>query len=360
MDERSNHPTPSAIRLTGHLPTLDGWRGVAVLMVIASHAFGATWLRVGELGVSIFFALSGLLICNRLLAEADSGGRVSLRAFYVRRAFRILPPALIFLIVLAILDVPASRRELWSCALFWRNYFLDGGWYTGHFWSLAVEEHFYLIFPIMLVLAGPRRRLAIVAAVVLALIAWRLIDEQWPCPIDRISAVRQYYRSDCRLADLLLGSLTMLLAARLPRRAIRVAAIVGGLVVLAVLCQRRLPWPAVSLPLPWLLLGTVLRPNGFAGRALEWPLLARVGRMSYSLYIWQQLFFDPHQSIRSTGLAWMQDWPWNLVGLAVVATATHLVVERPLTALGRRLAKSVGGRKHLRVGRISYVDRRAA
>ena len=78
-------------RLTGHLPTLDGWRGVAVLMVIVFHAIGwknPAFKPLGGLGVSIFFALSGLLICNRLLAEHGRTGRIDLRGFYIRRAFR--------------------------------------------------------------------------------------------------------------------------------------------------------------------------------------------------------------------------------------------------------------------------------
>jgi peptidoglycan/LPS O-acetylase OafA/YrhL len=348
-------PQPAA-RLTGRLPTLDGWRGVAVLLVIACHAGGAKWFRVGELGVSIFFALSGLLICNRLLAEADRRGRVNLRAFYVRRAFRILPPALIFLCALAVLGVPTADGELWSCVLFWRNYLFGGGWYTGHFWSLAVEEHFYLIFPFLFVLAGPRRRLAVVVCVAAALIAWRLIDDRWPCPLPFVSNIRQYYRSDCRLADLLLGSLTGLLALRVPGRVVRILAVTGGLVAFAVLCQRRLPWLAVSLPLPWLLLGTVLRPNGWAGRALEWAPLSRVGRMSYSLYLWQQLFFDPHHSIASTSLAWIQDWPWNFLALAACATASHFVLEQPLIRLGRRLGNWLMSEKRVEASGV----RRAA
>src|SRR4051794_40093593 len=130
-------------RLTGHLPTLDGWRGVAVLMVIVFHAFGSTvpaLKPLGGLGVSIFFALSGLLICNRLLAEHHKSDRIDLRAFYIRRAFRILPPALVFLATLAVVSalvVPlAYSSELLSCLFFWRNYYTSAGWYTGHFWSL--------------------------------------------------------------------------------------------------------------------------------------------------------------------------------------------------------------------------------
>src|SRR4051794_29594603 len=111
-------PYPTAKRLAGRLPTLDGWRCVAVVMVIAYHGGWARFSRfllVGDLGVSIFFALSGLLICNRLLVEYAQAGRIDLAGFYVRRAFRILPPAVIYLVVLAALG-GADSGELSACA----------------------------------------------------------------------------------------------------------------------------------------------------------------------------------------------------------------------------------------------------
>jgi peptidoglycan/LPS O-acetylase OafA/YrhL len=103
-------------------------------------------------------------------------------------------------------------------------------------------------------------------------------------------------------------------------------------------------------------MGTVFWPAGVPGRVLEWRPLARLGRMSYSLYLWQQLFFDPHNLIRSTGLAWIQDWPWNMLGLAATATVSHLFVERPLTRLGRQLAGALRTRKQT----APMVARRAA
>jgi peptidoglycan/LPS O-acetylase OafA/YrhL len=333
-------------RLTGHLPTLDGWRGVAVLMVIVFHAVGGqvSALRpLGGLGVSIFFALSGLLICNRLLVEHGRTGQIDLRGFYVRRAFRILPPALVFLAVLAVVSAyvapAATPAELFSCLFFWRNYYTGSGWYTGHFWSLAVEEHFYLFFPVLLACAGPRRTLPLAVALAAALLGWRVLDMHWPWLFERTNAVPQYYRTDCRLPDLLLGAVTALLAARVPRWLLWPAAAAGGLALLGRLANLSVPWVAQSMFLPWLLLGTVLRPDGWLGRALEWAPLAWLGRMSYSLYLWQQVFFHGPARFRLDALAPLQDWPWNAVGLLVCAVVSHYLLERPLTRLGRVLAE---------------------
>ena len=105
-------------RLSGHLPTLDGWRGIAVLMVIVYHGLGsgyAVFKPLGGIGVSIFFALSGLLICNRLLVEYDRTGRLDLRGFYIRRAFRILPPAYVYLAALVILGAVSSNELVHAC-----------------------------------------------------------------------------------------------------------------------------------------------------------------------------------------------------------------------------------------------------
>jgi len=148
-----------------YLPTLDGWRALAILAVIFHHAnlFSAgplsdQWIfQNGYEGVDVFFAISGLLICWRLLDEESRRGRISLRNFYIRRAFRILPPAVIYLIAIAILSaiglIHASAKELLASLLFFRNYLVQLGhfsvspWFTGHFWSLSVEEHFYLLLP---------------------------------------------------------------------------------------------------------------------------------------------------------------------------------------------------------------------
>jgi peptidoglycan/LPS O-acetylase OafA/YrhL len=331
-----------------YLPTLDGWRAVAVFMVIACHALGSRLPRFkpfGGEGVSIFFALSGLLICNRLLAEYGRTGRLDLAGFYVRRAFRILPPALAYLAALALLTLAgvgaAAPSELGACLLLCRNYFAgEGWWYTGHFWSLAVEEHFYLFFPVLLAWAGPRRTLPLAVGLALVLIGWRWLDLRWMRLYAWTSAVPQYYRTDCRLPDLLLGAVTALLASRAPAGLVRIAGIAGAAALVARLALGLpVPWTVSSVLLPWMLLSTVQRPAGWVGQTLEWAPLVWVGRRSYSLYLWQQLFFHGPERFRLTGLGPLQDWPWNLLALFACAAASHALLERPLTRLGRSLAR---------------------
>ena len=133
---------------SAYLPTLDGWRAIAVALVVLCHlAEGqAPWRDAsGDLGVSIFFGISGYLICTRLLDEDRSRGRISLRRLYLRRAFRILPPAFAYLTAITLLALLGvfhlSLLEVAAAALFFRNY-VPGNWDSSHFWSLAVEEHF--------------------------------------------------------------------------------------------------------------------------------------------------------------------------------------------------------------------------
>jgi peptidoglycan/LPS O-acetylase OafA/YrhL len=156
------------------LPTLDGWRAIAIAMVVLSHSLttasarggGGGFLnlltfRMGTFGVMLFFAISGYLICTRLLVEEETTGSVSLRSFYIRRVFRILPAAYVYLGTVAVLALARILVVGWAdiagAALFYSNYEESGSWFTGHFWSLALEEHFYLLWPPVLVLLGRKR-----------------------------------------------------------------------------------------------------------------------------------------------------------------------------------------------------------
>ena len=154
---------------SGYIKTLDGWRTIAVGAVILYHAkaitIGPLHLEkiqgFGDRGVQLFFAISGILICSRLLEEQRLHGKISLTGFYIRRVFRIQPAAIAFLGTVGILTLigmlhptlPASLSSLFC----YRNFYEAANSavspddrYTAHFWSLAVEEHFYLLLPSLL------------------------------------------------------------------------------------------------------------------------------------------------------------------------------------------------------------------
>src|ERR1700744_3613314 len=143
-----------------YVPSLDGIRAIAFLLVFVAHA-GLKDIVPGGLGVTIFFFLSGYLITTLLRLEEDQTGTISLREFYIRRAIRILPPMYITLAVVFILSHSGAMRTiptLWSyvaAVLFGTGYFsmlLNGVRWEGAgmetLWSLGVEEHFYLVFPL--------------------------------------------------------------------------------------------------------------------------------------------------------------------------------------------------------------------
>src|SRR5579859_504168 len=174
-----------------YIPTLDGWRAVAIAAVLVCHALNPQVhpfaVQLGYAGVLLFFAISGFLITFRLRAEMVQTGGISFRGFYLRRAFRILPPALFYLATIAVLGlagvIPFSAGDILKSLFFVRNYAAlnfsnAGSWFSLHFWSLSVEEHFYLLWPGVLLLIGLKRARWVAPGLALATMAWRTWDEK--------------------------------------------------------------------------------------------------------------------------------------------------------------------------------------
>jgi peptidoglycan/LPS O-acetylase OafA/YrhL len=345
----------------GYLPTLDGWRAIAIAGVLVDHwtaSFfrGSPWysfLRTGPNGVSLFFAISGFLICSRLLEEEQGFGRISLKGFYIRRACRILPAAFTYLGILALLGVSGllivTPLEWWSCVWFFRNYlppdWIRDGWggYTIHYWSLAVEEHFYLLWPALLAFSGRVRARYIAAALASAVALWRWWDFHHQLVNRYLPGLLFPSRTDVRLDALLLGCLAALIMAE-PRwlawleRHFKAGAwwvCLFAYVFAQVITRKHdYGWQESAL-LAMLVAGTVLHPATMVGRILENPAMKWLGRLSYSLYLWQQLFLIP-------GGRWplsiLQRFPWNLLLVFLLAWVSYEFVERPMIRLGHRLA----------------------
>lgn len=356
---------------SGYIRTLDGWRAIAVWAVIFYHSriFSVGRLQLGGLhdfcdrGVQLFFAISGILICSRLLEEQRLHGSISLKGFYIRRVFRIQPAAIVYLSIVGILGligiIPQTLAPWLSSLFCFRNIYMAANWatspndrYTVHFWSLAVEEHFYLFLPVLLVIA--RKRLAQALGILSVLFFF------WPPIADHLGLfVTQLngWRTDMALRFLLVPAF---LAVMLTRSAFRawltkvssygalIVLVIAGILISQLFLKQHLTSEICCIGFPLMVLSTMLHPRGWLGRLLETSLFTFMGRISYSLYLWQTLFFigRPEYSV----LRYLQFPVVNLIASLTCATLSYYVVEKPLMRIGHRLAPpATPGRRDLKV-----------
>jgi peptidoglycan/LPS O-acetylase OafA/YrhL len=320
------------------IPTLDGWRGFAIAMVLFDHIqYAATggylrpWTQTGRHGVTIFFVLSGFLITSNLVAEP-----IDLKKFYIRRLFRLMPPAWTYLA--AVLITGSLTRfhltswvEVKACLLFYRNFCgpLQPN-AAGHFWSLSIEEQFYLVWPCLLLLIGARRCrwIAGAAAVGIAFFRWHM----WQHYQDSLLANRTEVRADalfvgCLLA-LLLSSQTIRARASLWSKWATLPAAVGLLLAIVNFHLLQPLWESACIAV--LLAATMHHSDSAVSLALSWKPFAWLGTISYSLYLWNAPFMglnaSPLMLMLSVGFA----FPLFTLG-------SYYLIERPTTGFGRRL-----------------------
>lgn len=334
--------------IKGYVPTLDGWRGVAISGVLVCH--GMTNLfrpegrfpdarvhalaSLGAYGVQIFFGLSGFLITFRLIEEERNRGRISLTGFYLRRIFRILPVSFAYLAAVGVLQVaglisiePAS----WLASLlFYKNLVPDKTWYLSHFWSLSQEEQFYLFWPALLVtFAMPR---GMVLAALLGLVSAGLYH--W----------LGWIRFDVLLAGCAMAFVvTNESMARTCARILRAPAWPALCLVFLAGMLKKVPgfdwWMPLAIAL--LIAGTAMNPQAFPGRILEWKPLKWLGRISYSVYIWQELFCV--EGLWPSTFGRLQTFPVNIFASFALAMASYYLLEKPLIRIGHRVAARAAG-----------------
>lgn len=367
-------PASPPHKKSGYLPSLDGWRAFAILGVIMTHdapwSLGpfsnAAWKGFGGDGVYLFFAISGLLICWRILEEESLVGTFHLKSFYIRRFFRIQPAALVYLAVVAALLLAGAIHELWrfwfGALLLYQNFTFHAlnrhliiyGLFTGHFWTLAVEEHFYILLSLLLVTVRKHRLLVFAALLLLIKIAQKLALSHGLFSPD-VSLRRTYW-----LIQFLLLPAFIAIVVRVP--------------AIKALCQRWLhPWLIFSIMIalllaedsvhahhlvvdifrnsvpgqeslifhffPFWLVATMLHPRSWTTRLLELAPVRFLGRISYSVYLWHVLFFHlTSEQVSFAPLHILGRRPWMYLMTALFACGSYYLLEKPFMRLGHRLA----------------------
>ena len=348
--------------LRGRIPCLDGLRAVAILLVLLAHwsqthgfpATGAmvTLFRQGAIGVDIFFVLSGFLITVLLMRELDETQTVSLREFYLRRGLRIMPAFATFVLVIFALTslgfVSLHPGEWLSVLTYTVNWVSPEhrSWEVGHLWSLSIEEHFYLIWPFLLLRLEPKRaRRALVAylAILPALrIGARLAFHDY--------TALAYSSTLVRMDSIAVGCVMAICAfdpafrqrVRLTGRAAFAA---GTLAMIGLTASLALGnwWPSYALVagdtvnaaaiaiMIWL---CVHHGESFPGRLLRSRPLATLGVLSYSLYLWQQLFLNRNST------SWLCQWPWNILFAAAAGIASYLLIETPFLRIKDHISRN--------------------
>jgi len=357
---------PPAGTHPGFRPDVEGLRAVAIGTVLLYHA-GVPFVPGGFVGVDVFFVVSGFLITGLLVREAERTGRVSLARFYARRVRRLLPAAALVLVVTSALvatlasvvdrrtfggDVVAAAAYLvnWRLADRSVDYLAEGVGVSPvqHFWSLAVEEQFYVLWPLLVVgatLLAARTRVRARTATVVALVAVVVPSFLWSVALTGSDPARAFFVTPTRLWELGLGGLLALggaWAARVPRplgRALGwagLAAVAGSAVVL----DDGVAWPGSLALVP--VLGTAAVLLAGATGSAPAPLSSRpavwLGGLSYSLYLWHWPL------LVAAGWVWGELGP--VAGLAVVALSTvpavlsYRLVENPVRRSARLAAST--------------------
>lgn len=346
-------------RSRSRIPSLDGLRAASIALVLFGHLTGtrnfpvtdvSTLIAsVAHLGVRVFFVISGYLITGLLIREHERTGRISLAQFYIRRVFRIFPAYFAALALCAIAMrlgwITMPGKDLVHALTYTSNYDPDKVWYIGHTWSLSVEEQFYLLWPLMILIlgvAGGARAAVgfVIVSPILRIALWHSFPGIHDNFGQRFEIVGDALATGCALAYLR-GPLWKLSAYRrfLSSRWIAcVPLLVAATLILG--AHPRLDYAVgytianvgIAVIIDW----CVRNPAGYIGRVLNARLVAYIGVLSYSIYIWQQPFLNRGSA------SLLASFPINIIAAAAAALLSFYLIEQPMLRARRRFTRALG------------------
>ncbi len=332
---------------SGRIPTLDGLRAISICMVIISHQFthNRALHVLGEMGVRIFFVISGYIITTLLLREDREHGSVSLKKFFFRRTLRIFPPCYAYVVAVFLLSLLGQINGIgasdFAAALTYTvNYKQDTHWLLAHLWSLGVEEQFYLVWPVLFVASRDRYRLAFLTLVIVLVPCLRVATFSGTLPSvssHSFHLVADALASGCLISLLPASSSIHRFCRRLPTSIVAMIAIAmiscAIWAVLAGLPVSRGYAPTIAnIAIAVFVLNSVVPSRTLVFRFLNSPWLTTVGLWSYSLYLWQQpfLFHPPAPRFYAT-------FPLNFIFVFIGGLSSYYLIERPCQRIRRRL-----------------------
>jgi peptidoglycan/LPS O-acetylase OafA/YrhL len=359
----SASPGPVA---SGRIPCLDGLRALSVSLVLLGHGSGTigpdhptlamiiSAIGMSGVGVSVFFVISGYLITTLLKREKDKTGAISIAGFYVRRMLRIFPAFYSYLIVIFLLSatkvllvsdsaIASAGLFLWNYSHLWIAEGPQSSWYVGHFWTLSLEEQFYLLWPLTFVLLGGYRS-ALIAFILIAVMPEVRLASYFVTPGSRGQLGMMLHTA---LDGIMFGCLLACcegnprferIFAMLNRGAVAILAVAFLFLInpyisshvrgYSVTYGMTFSYVAITMIIFW----CVRNPSGAVGRILQTRGLVYLGTISYGVYLWQQLFLTPFPEYRILA------FPWNIPLSVAVAMISYHLIELPIQRLRRKPA----------------------
>lgn len=333
-----------------YLRELDGLRAISILLVLGAHLIS---LPGGVMGVDIFFVISGYLITSVLLNEFNRNGKISISSFYLRRALRIVPAFAVLLIcyamAIAFFDSPEKQSHQYLAVLYaatytmnWARVLGQASGFIGHTWSLAVEEQFYLLWPVLLisiVALSRGKQLFIVSALVVISTLWTALLAFQPDRQDHI-----FFGSDTRANQLFVGCLLAFLPMnRLAGAARKTWLIPASLLIIFATTGlasylKFANTLIIAVSAAWLIAAIHDQQKGWLAQILGASVSVAIGRLSYSLYLWHLPII-----VVVFGLNAVSPDLLDLIAIALsfgAATLSYFAVEQPFLRLKSRLSKS--------------------
>lgn len=342
------------MRATPRIPSLDGLRALSIIAVLLGHMAGTRGfpsiathvirngsIDMAELGVRVFFVISGFLITDLLMREQERTGEISLASFYWRRTRRIMPAYLSYVAIIALVGAAVTGRDIVHALTYSTNYSAGRSWVVGHLWSLSVEEQFYLLWPAVVAFASRRTAMRVAVATICVVPLIRVAESTLfpgmrPLIGTSFETAADALAMGCALALLR----DTLFAQRWYRGIIEspwpivVFAVVGIATSLRYRPGLLIGIPLTNIAITLLIDRVVRQPSGWLGRLLNTRSMVYVGMLSYSLYLWQQPFLN------RAGTHILNTFPLNIACAVSAAIASYYLIENRFRRVGRQHAPS--------------------